>query len=309
MQTFCVTLRPQTAFGSPLLGETLFGQMCWAIRRLYGEGELNTLLSGYDEGRPFAVLSDAMPAGYVPLPSMPNYLWQDDDGSNRKYLKKKAWIPFSALAEDPFNWQTSAKSDEEVCPEGLRAEQINLHNTINRMTGTTGKGQFAPFMQPQTWLNTQVPLTVVAVIDESRFSVKQLIEVLTYIGISGFGRDASVGLGKFTLDGEVKELESQPPSTTHLTLASCALSGIEDLVPEKTFYRTKTHFGRHGDELALVGTPFKYPILLATAGAVITTNASQNQPFVGKGLKHISYAQPEAVHQGYSPVLPLLKVF
>lgn len=309
MQTFCVTLRPQTAFGSPLLGETLFGQMCWTIRRLWGEEALRTLLVGYDDGQPFAVLSDAMPVGFVPLPTMPNYLWQDDDGSNRKYLKKKAWIPFSALAEDPFNWQTSAKSDEEVCPEGLRAEQITLHNTINRMTGTTGKGQFAPFMQPQTWLNTQVPLTVVAVIDESRFSVKQLIEALTYIGLSGFGRDASVGLGKFTVDDEVTTIGPQVPSTTHLTLASCVLAGVEDLVAEKTFYRTKTHFGRHGDELALLGHPFKYPILLATAGAVVTTATPQAQAFVGRGLKQVSYAQSEAVHQGYSPVLPLTQVF
>ena len=309
MQTFCITLQPQTAFGSPLLGETLFGQMCWAVRRLWGEDQLITLLDGYDEGRPFAVLSDAMPKGYAPLPTMPNFLWQDDDGTNRKYLKKKAWIPMSALGDDPFSWQMSAKSDEEVCPTGLRAEQITMHNTINRLTGTTGNGQFAPFMQPQTWLNTQVPLTVVAVIDESRFSAKQLIEALTYIGLSGFGRDASVGLGKFTVDGEAKALDCQPPSNTHLTLASCVLAGVEGLVPEKTFYRSKTHFGRHGDELALQGTPFKYPILLATAGAVVTTATQQNHAFVGKGLKHVSYAQPEAVHQGYSPVLPLLKVF
>ena len=31
------TIRPKAPFGSPLLGETLFGQLCWAILRLYGK--------------------------------------------------------------------------------------------------------------------------------------------------------------------------------------------------------------------------------------------------------------------------------
>ena len=309
MQTFCVTLRPQTAFGSPLLGETLFGQMCWAIRRLYGEDTLEILLDGYDEGQPFAVLSDAMPKGYAPLPTMPSYLWQDDDGTNRKYLKKKAWLPLSALSEDPFSWQVSAKSDDEICPEGLRVEQITVHNTINRMTGTTGKDQFAPYMQPQTWLNVRVPLTVVAVIDETMFSPEQLIETLRYIGLSGFGRDASVGLGKFEIESDLEPLVVDQASATHLTLASCVLGGVPDLVKEKTFYRSKTHFGRHGDELALTGSPFKFPILLTGAGAVVTTATPQTIRYLGRGLKGVSLAQPDAVHQGYSPVLPLLNVF
>ena len=31
------TIRPKAPFGSPLLVETLFGQLCWAILRLYGK--------------------------------------------------------------------------------------------------------------------------------------------------------------------------------------------------------------------------------------------------------------------------------
>lgn len=50
------TIRPKAPFGSPLLGETLFGQLCWAILRLYGKERLEALLDGYCEGRPFAVV-------------------------------------------------------------------------------------------------------------------------------------------------------------------------------------------------------------------------------------------------------------
>lgn len=63
MTTVRLTLQPASAFGTPLLGEILFGQMCWAFVRLYGEERLADLLEGYVDGRPFAVLSDAFPSG------------------------------------------------------------------------------------------------------------------------------------------------------------------------------------------------------------------------------------------------------
>lgn len=69
MQMIRVTLKPVTPFGTPLLGEIFFGQLCWAVHRLYGEDRLVALLDGYADGRPFAVLSDAMPEGFVPLPT------------------------------------------------------------------------------------------------------------------------------------------------------------------------------------------------------------------------------------------------
>ncbi len=305
MQMIRVTLKPVTPFGTPFLGEILFGQLCWAVHRLYGEDRLVALLDGYADGRPFAVLSDAMPEGFVPLPTLPNYLWQNDDGERRKYLKKKAWLPVDALNDDPFTWQESACSDEEVCRSGLRVEEVVMHNTINRLSETTATGRFAPFMKPQTWLNPNQPLSVYAVIDESRFTQEMLLDALTCVGQSGFGRDASVGLGKFELCEKVETIELKQACRTHVTLASSVLSAVPDLVEAETFYRTKTHFGRHGEVLALTGSPFKFPIMLATAGAVVTTKEPQTFLTIGRGLSRVSIAQPEAVHQGYSPVLPL----
>lgn len=185
MQMIRVTLKPVTPFGTPLLGEIFFGQLCWAVYRLYGEDRLVALLDGYADGRPFAVLSDAMPEGFVPLPTLPNYLWQNDDGERRKYLKKKAWLPVDALNDDPFTWQESACSDEEVCRSGLRVEEVVMHNTINRLSETTATGRFAPFMKPQTWLNPNQALSVYAVIDESRFTQEMLLDALTYVGSPG----------------------------------------------------------------------------------------------------------------------------
>lgn len=305
MITLRLSLAPKTAFGTPLLGETLFGQLCWAVLRLQGEERLEELLEGYCGGRPFVVLSDAFPAGFVPLPALPSFLWQNDDGMNRKYLKKKAWLPVTALGDDPFSWQTSAKTDAEVAAEGIRASTVVVHNTINRMTMTTGKGAFAPFMSAQTRLNPDVPLEVYAVLDEDRMSIEALLDALEYVGLSGYGRDASAGLGKFTISRDPVRLEAPKGSRARLALASCVLASENGVDVDRTFYRVKTHFGRHGEQLATAGQPFKRPILMASCGAVVTFEKPDARPFIGTGVCGISPLQPKAVHQGYSPVLPL----
>ncbi|QTR48550.1 hypothetical protein [Candidatus Thiothrix anitrata] len=61
MQTLTLTLRPLSAFGTLPLGDTLFGQLCWLLRDGMGEGKLKELLDGYTTGKPFAVVSDALP--------------------------------------------------------------------------------------------------------------------------------------------------------------------------------------------------------------------------------------------------------
>ena len=68
MDNYQVTLQPRSAFGTPLAGDTLFGQLCWAIRERFGEARLTSLLEGYTEANPFLVVSDAFPAGWVPRP-------------------------------------------------------------------------------------------------------------------------------------------------------------------------------------------------------------------------------------------------
>ena len=70
-----------------------------------------------------------------------------------------------------------------------------------------------------------------------------------------------------------------------------------------------TRFGRHGNELALAGKPFKTPVLLAASGAVLTPSGRFTvPPFVGQGLGgagQLSKAETATVQQGYAPVAPI----
>lgn len=326
MTTLRITLSPLTPFGSPLLGETLFGQLCWAIVRTCGEERLKTLLNGYASGHPFVVLSDAFPKGHLPLPALPDYCWAEE-GSNaerRKYLKKKTWLPEAFISTPPAEWRRRALTDAEaaeqlllkpVQTEGsearLSVSGTVIHNSINRMSGTTGTGAFAPFAKRQIWLNPAVPLEVYAVLDESRFTLDELARCMEWIGLAGYGRDASAGLGKF----ETKDLiearcgAKKVSHRTFLTLASSVLSGTPQLDAEKCFWRTRTHFGRHGDERAITGMPFKRPILMAEKAAVVAFTAPFDGAFIGRGLSGVSLAHPETVHQGYAPVYAIPDIF
>ena len=226
MQTFLYMLRPLSAFGTPLAGDTLFGQLCWTLRHQLGNARLNELLQGYTSGQPFAVVADALPAGHVPLPSVPSSLWQQPAIADRKVLKKKKWLPTAAL-DTPFaTWQASAQSDGEVAqpwmkewaaqarhrdPKGSsQTERAQPHNTINRQTGTTGEGQFAPYAMPQIWFHPAMRFDLHVVLDETRLGQAELTAALDYMGATGFGRDASIGLGKFERAGVATATTGRP---------------------------------------------------------------------------------------------------
>lgn len=310
MQTYRLTLQPLSALGTPLAGDTLFGQLCWTLRHQLGNDALTTLLEGYTQGQPFAVVSDALPQGHLPLPSLPSSAWQAEAGSDRKVLKKKRWLPLYSLREQLPKWQQLAQADSAL---GATLERAQPHNSINRQTGTTGTGMFAPYTMGQTWLAPGSQFDVYVALDSARLSVAQLQAALTYIGQHGYGRDASIGLGKFALVGEATpvtwELPSQGTPNAWLTLAPCAPQGL-GFCPVRSHWHSVTRFGRHGDVAVQSGTPFKRPVLLAKTGSVFwPEQLDARRAFIGQGLggtaAPVSLTLPETVQQGYAPVVPI----
>ncbi len=310
MPTYRFTIRPLSALGTPLAGDTLLGQLCWTLRHQLGNQALTALLEGYTQGQPFAVVSDALPHGHVPLPSLPSSAWQTSAGSDRKLLKKKRWLPFASVREQLSNWQQLAASDAEL---GKAQERAQPHNTINRQTGTTGTGMFAPYTMRQIWLKPGSLLDIVVVLDESRLPLAQLHAALAYMGAQGYGRDASIGLGKFELAGDAQNVTWPVPSQGHanawLTLGPCAPQGL-GFCPVRSHWNSLTRFGRHGDVAVQSGQPFKRPVLLAKAGSVFwPERLDPNSGFIGQGLggaaAPVSLAMPETVHQGYAPAVPI----
>jgi CRISPR-associated protein Csm4 len=309
MDTITLRIRPLSPFGTPPLGDTLFGQLCWAIRHQSGEARLRELLDGYLENRPFAVVADALPAGYLPRPALPLSWFEQPADADRKRLKQRNWIPHSALRQPVRSWLNAARSDREVTgnPDfSLRESWPQPHNSINRLTGTTGEGGFAPYTMMQIGFAPGLTLDLHVVFDPARSSAMELREGFESIGATGFGRDASIGLGKFAVEeSTAASPTAQANANAYLTLAPCAPHGC-GFLSHASRYQPFTRFGRHGDTAVQSGQPFKTPLLLAAAGAVLKPGRYVKTHYVGQGLGgdgHLSRAIPETVHQGYAPVI------
>lgn len=311
MRQYRLTLQPRSAFGTPLVGDTLFGQLCWTVRHQLGNERLEALLQGYEQGRPYAVLGDALPQGYLPLPSLPTRFWAES-ALDRKVLKKKRWLPLQFQSNPLVEWQGLAHSDLEAT-QAIAGEQASSvleraqpHNTINRLTGTTGTGQFAPYSQSNLWFDPGMCFDIYVCLDTERMTPDEFLGAVTMVGQNGYGRDASIGMGKFDVLGiQADTLVFDHASTAWLTLGPCAPQG-QGFDSDNSYYQPMTRFGRHGDQAVQSGNPFKRPVLMARTGAVFTPmQPLHDVKFIGQGLTGVSTSQPHTVQQGYAPVVGL----
>lgn len=326
MKIYRITIEPRSPFGTPLKGDTLFGQFCW---QLANDSALLTIsldevIRQYPEN-PFAIFSSAFPAlpesGFaLKRPDAPLDLLFDLAGkskceliSNRKDQKKKKWLQCG---------QPAALADFKACCwlddagiaklAGLGNDKISTmeetsHNSINRLTGTTGEG-FAPFTQENTVYAPGSSLVIFVGIDEQILPLDSLKIGLEQIGISGFGRDASTGLGKFLIS-DCSEIDL----TTFGAPQPNALYTLSPCVPETGKYQDAlfapfTRFGRHGDRLAVSGKPFKNPVIMADEGALLfpaDMETALRQPYLGTAVTGVSKVQESAVTQGYSLYIPV----
>ena len=320
MDTLTLRLRLKAPFGSPLLGDMLFGQLCWALRNRHGEMRLQEALDGYTAGHPFAVVSDATPVGWLPRPALPLSLFPEITDGDRKQIKKRQWLPVAALAQPMRAWLALCRSEAELLadhqaadasrsrprehPTALSTLHPQPHNSINRITGTTGRGDFAPYTLMQRWYAEGADLCLRVVHDAERISADTLTALFDDIGSVGFGRDASVGLGKFAIEPLPETWPAaQADANACLTLAPCAPQGL-GFDAARSFYDVFTRFGRHGDQAVHQGNPFKAPVLLARAGALLTPTTLPAAPIVGQGLGgegRLSKVISATVHQGYAP--------
>jgi len=323
-----IILKPQSAFGTPLKGDTLFGHFCWqaAYDPALVQGGLEHQLKTYSD-QPFAIFSSAFPVirtgnaidHIFKRPDMPlSRLF--DTGADRctrirqtKELKKKKWMRISNglapnLSSDHFITDKELFSDIT----GTDAEKDVLtpftqtHNSINRLTQTTGTGMFAPYATENFFYAPGIELAVFILIDESAVNIGQIRTSLNRIGQWGFGRDASTGLGRFAVINDPIPVPG-PDVQNSNALYTLAPSVPDPSRYSRLYYKPFIRFGKHGDRLATGGNPFKNPVIMADEGAVLipSDRSCFDQPYVGQAVTDVSKTLPETVVQGYAPCLPI----
>lgn len=316
-QRFLLRLQPRSAFATPLRGDLLFGQLVWSLRHARGEAGLRQLLDGYTSGMPFAVIGDPLPFSVLPRPTLPLALLGFDMAKpeDRKAVKGRRWIETTALPHSLEHWHQHARNDSDLTarlgqktPAPLWQQQVRGHNSLDRRTGTTGRSNgFAPFERELMWFHPGLYFDLPFVLDTSRITAEECRELIAGIGQSGYGKEASSGLGKFDIcDIEPWQPAKATETNAWFTLSPCAPQGSQWVV-QHSYYSIHVRFGRHGDAAVKSGKPWKNPLLLAETGALLTPQKfDPARLFIGHGLDGLSEAIPETVHQGYAPVLPVL---
>ncbi len=337
MRTYEITIKPLSGFGTPLKGDTIFGHICWQAAydaKLFGT-PIDALLADY-RPNPFLIISSAYPKLYknnkavyiFKRPDMPLSHPMDFGSSGckehmrkRKDMKSKKWMPVkesqSIMSFKDIKYindkelfemvrdSVTADLQKDARKKGVKsfmADYSQPHNAINRLTGTTGEGRFAPFAVDQKVYFPQTELSIFVGLSD-RITVKQVEDALSKIGECGFGKDASTGLGRFEVCGsdniDLQSLGSPEPNACY-TLSPC--------VPEtdvflRSFFSPFTRFGRHGDILAKSKNPFKNPVIMADEGAIFIPKEKVVfiKPYIGTAVTNISLAEEhKAVMQGYS---------
>jgi CRISPR-associated protein Csm4 len=268
-------------------GDTLFGQMCWAIRHLFGQERLAKLLMGYTEDRPYLIVSDPFPAGYLPKPTAPARFLGEDPNAIKKN-RKKLWITTDTMLSGRFG---DAKSDKEIDFEVQHS--IEAHNALNYKTFRTGEG-FDPFGFE---LYGYPSMEVYVLFDAERIDHDDVRTALSFVGIHGYGKKTTTGKGRF----EVSRFEAvNLPIDGNVFVALSPLV-LEGTTASKCYYDAFVRFGKHGNGKEKPN-PFKRPILMAQTGAVLEYEHRHTLAYAGKGIGGISSAHPETVHQGYAIV-------
>lgn len=332
MKLYGIDIEPLSAFSTPLKGDGVFGHFCWQAAHLdlFNNGVVETF-EKYDN-RPFAVFSSAYPklsnedVSYaLKRPDLPLSLLFPSHTENkvksildRKANKKKQWMLLGSDLRINLK-QVAYFSDAQVADKirissnirsivkfsSTSASFLQSHNSINRATGSTGAEAFAPYTQNASFYCPGMRLTIFAAVDHELCSLESILKGMKHMGLTGFGKDASTGKGRFEITNSYEVTVKSDPRAN-------VLYCLGPIVPRPNsftdhYFVPFTRFGKHGDYLASGKSPFKNPIIMADEGAVFMPSSPDDlkRLYFGTAIRGISKAMPQTIMQGYSICLPL----
>lgn len=288
MKLYKTTITPKSNFLTPLKGDTLFGQLCWSISFIFGKKRLDELLSDYDKD-PFLVVSDGFASGYLPKPKMTANLLKEG-ALDKKFNRKKVWLSQKELRDGEYY---KARTDEDI--NNIDKKDTIVRNSINYKTATTEGDKFSPYGINEVSFSRKDIYFLL----RFDFKLEDLTRCLDFVSKSGYGKDSTIGKGRFEF-GSFEEVGKSDISNTYIALSPFVPSGLKC---KEIYYEPFTRFGKSGANRANKN-PFKKPIIFADCGAVVEFEKKTNVKYIGQAVKNIS-TYKDTVHQGYSIVLPI----
>jgi CRISPR-associated protein Csm4 len=316
MQTYRATLRPQGATRSPWQADTLFGHLCWLLYYTEGEVALHDLLDRYRTGAPPLLFSDGFPGDWLPRPLLPHLPGEHGPKAESIAAMRAAkqeqhvrWISleeFEALRRGETIALTPRTDVSHVRP--------TLKNQINRLTGGTtlledipGAGGNLYTVEERAFVDTSglhpegVDVAIYVRAEDAAWA-ERARAWLEQLSQSGYGARKSVGYGHFTLERwePFPMLDTAPVGANGFISLSNWVPAHAD--PTEGFYHTLVKYGKLGETLANSENPFKFPLIMLTAGA--SFYAEPLRAWYGRLVTNIAPAAPQVVHYGYAFAVP-----
>lgn len=323
-------ITPRSPVITPLMSDTFFGHLCWAIRYHMGEDYLARFLASYGNGKPAPVLfSSAFLAGHLPRPTMP-FLGRHritefvgrHFGEGKKNLfdglsEIKAWNKTRLLSVEQWLHLKEDYSEEKLY-ESFKNEKISgnetafeyevaTSNVISRVSGTVPQERGGLFSRDKIWYHKGVDLDLYVEVNQEEFGNLAEWFLTEYLPENGFGADTSIGMGSLSIIADKSfdaDLFAVRDPNARLSLSLASFLGIERY---EAFYRLQTKFGKLGGSFATVSPtggnpkPFKKPILMYEPGAIFFCANSLND----RPLLEDVHSDPRIRHCGIPITLPL----
>lgn len=312
MNTFKIHLRILSALGTPLAADTLWGHVAWGIRYSQGESFLSDWLQKHEQDCPPLVLSNPMPKSFFPRPFLPisgEYSITPTRAAAQqlKQLSKYSWISESSWQKVKNNCTGEGISEaiaEDIQRPNYPRRWLEINSRVrigvHRFTGgTQGIDGGTLFDSDEWFFASGNEVTVWAASTESQQTIREWLEAgLT----SGYGRDASAGLGRICVD--CIESESLPccPEANAAVVLGCWIPRKNE--PCRGFIRTKLRHGRLGGEFALSSIrKQKYPVRFIDSGSVVIGQITGS--VVGRLHRGVHPELTKVAFPGQSLVVPV----
>jgi CRISPR-associated protein Csm4 len=233
VETYKISLTPKGSITSPPDSQTLFGSICWSIRELYGEQDLEKLLDYFKDSENKFVISSAFLDGTVKAPMMgwatldeiigigERLALESDEFSTRSRMLKKISYWSESLLRTFLKGELDRKKVVEdllseggryIYSEGLLAyrddqssaressEENSRRNFINRLSGTTDGGNL--FYYNRKFLHPDNKLFFFIKTD----NIEYFMPIFRYMSDISIGGDKSIGMNSYDVvyEGEFK---------------------------------------------------------------------------------------------------------
>lgn len=169
---------------------------------------------------------------------------------------------------------------------------IVMHNVVNRWTNSAANLFAQEDAVPEHWVYFLISA------DGVLFTEELLKKCMSYLEHSGFGRDSSTGRGAIK-DWSIEEfqLPDVAGADAFVSLSSAYVPRQGELAGKSAWYAPHIKRGKLGGDYVLTHSPWKKPVMMLEAGAVINDDPSAVH---GCLVKNIHRELSQVVQYGYA---------